>query len=217
VAAAQMTDEISIQVSYGDLKNQAKSYTVRQYAEYILSDTYVENKAYTKLLVQWMLNYGAAAQNYFTYNTDNLANKDHELENTYEIPEAEAGNAATGTVSGISYYGASLLLRSKTAVRFYFEAPEIDGFTFTANGKPYLPVEKQTGLYYVEIDGINPQELSESITLTVTKGGETLTIVYGPMNYIVKMGATGSAALKELMLAMYNYHLSAVNFFVKSL
>ena len=207
LAAAQMTETVTYTLLLGESVIESNTYTVRQYADTILEGQYDEA---TKNLVRAMLHYGAAAQTYFGYMTESLANAQLDTPVYTAIPEqAETPMSVNGNVTGISFYGASLLFRSKTAVRFYFAASAVSGCTFTANGKNYTPVKAEDGMYYVEIDGINPQELSESITLTVKNGAETLTVVYGPMNYIVRMGASGSAKLKDLLLAMYNYHLAA--------
>ena len=207
LAAAQMTETVTYTLLFGESVVESNTYTIRQYADKILEGQYDES---IKNLVRSMLHYGAAAQTYFGYMTESLANAQLDAPVYTSIPEqAETPMSVNGSVTGISFYGASLLFRSKTAVRFYFEASAIDGCTFTVNGKNYTPVKAENGLYYVEIDGINPQELSQSITLTVKNSSETLSVVYGPMNYIVRMGASGSAKLKDLLLAMYNYHLAA--------
>ncbi len=207
LAAAQMTETVTYTLLLGESVIESNTYTVRQYADTILKGQYDE---VTKNLVRAMLHYGAAAQTYFGYMTESLANAQLDAPVYTAIPEqAETPMSVNGSVTGISFYGASLLFRSKTAVRFYFEASAIDGYTFVVNGEDYAAQKAENGKYYVEIDGINPQELSESITLTVKNGAETLTVVYGPMNYIVRMGASGSAKLKDLLLAMYNYHLAA--------
>ena len=50
----------------------------------------------------------------------------------------------------------------------------------------------------------------QQINLIVTDAsGNTLTVTYGPMNYIVRMNEKGSDALKTLLKALYNYHLAA--------
>ncbi len=207
LAAAQMTDTVTFTLMVDETVIETGTYSVRQYADAILAGTYDET---VKAMVRSMLHYGAAAQTYFDYLPEQLANEGLD-EPVYEpVPgQAETAMSAQGSIAGVRYYGASLLFRSETAVRFYFEAAEVADCTFTANGAVCTPVEKSDGMYYVEIDGINPQELGHSITLTVTNGSETITVIYGPMNYIVRMSTYGSANLKALLLAMYNYHLAA--------
>ena len=206
VAAAQMTDIITVEILYGD-QSVTQTYTVRQYAEYILEGDYDE---VTKQLVRDMLNYGAMAQEYFGYNAENLANADIDGAGQQAIPEtAETEMSTDGSMDGIYFYGGSLLFRSKTAVRFYFHVTgDASAYIFVVNGVAKTAVEKD-GLWYVEISDISPQDLDKSIELSVTAGDQTITVVYGPMNYMMRMNQKGSDALKALLQAMYNYHLSA--------
>ena len=160
-------------------------------------------------LVRQMLHYGAAAQIYFDYCPDQLANEGLIGENQKEIPElAEQEMTIEGTLEGVRFYGASLLFWHKVAVRYYFAASgDLTGYTFTANGETYEPVAKD-GLYYVELPGVNPQDWDAQQVLTVSNGnGNTLTVGYSPMNYIVRMHEKDS--LSTFLKAMYNYHLAA--------
>lgn len=205
VAAAQMNDEITVQIVNGDDASAVKTYTVLQYAQYVLGDESLSNY---HQLVKEMLNYGGFAQIYFEYNDENPVNADVEGVGAEEVPaDAAPEMAVSGKVDGISFYGASLLFRNKIAVRYYFTVSgDISSYTFTVNGTPYQPELKEEGLYYIEVADINPQDLDDAITVAVN---ETLTVSYSPMNYIVRMSTKGSDNLKALMKAIYNYHLAA--------
>ncbi|MBO5868999.1 MAG: hypothetical protein J6Q54_08830, partial [Oscillospiraceae bacterium] len=202
-AAAQMTDKITISVVSGDLVSQEMTYTIRQYADYILEGNYTES---TKALVKAMLNYGAAAQTYFGYNdaAENLANKGYENTEAVEIPTVDSSNMVSGSAEGVRFYGASLVFESKVAVRFYFT---VTG-EITSYSVGNAPVEKN-GLYYIEVPGINPQDYAKDITLTVN---DTLTVTYSPLTYISRKSASDNAELAALVKAMYSYHLAAVKF-----
>jgi len=202
-AAAQMTDEITISVVSGDLVSQEMTYTIRQYADYILEGDYTES---TKSLVKAMLNYGAAAQTYFGYNDDedSLANKGYENTEAIEIPTVDSSNMVSGSAEGVRFYGASLVFESKVAVRFYFT---VTG-EITSYSVGNAPVEKN-GLYYIEVPGINPQDYAKDITLTLN---DTLTVTYSPLTYISRKSASDNAELAALVKAMYSYHLAAVKF-----
>jgi hypothetical protein len=67
VAAAQMTDTIGLTVKNGEEIVHTGEYSVRKYADTILSGSY---DAEVKDMVKQMLNYGAAAQTYFSYNNE---------------------------------------------------------------------------------------------------------------------------------------------------
>ncbi len=208
VAAAQMTDVIKLQFSIGEEKGAVHTYSVRQYADTILVGDYDEE---LKALVKEMLNYGGKAQLYFNYNTQNLANKGITVEEA-TVPTENNKVAVSGSVEGIRFYGASLVFTNKTAVRYYFTVSgNIDSYSFKAGESSYKAVEKD-GMYYVEISGINPQDLSEEIMLMVSDGADSMTVGYSPMNYIVRMYGKGTDALKNLLAAMYGYHLKAVHY-----
>ena len=208
IAAAQMTDFIFVTVINGSDPAETASYTVSGYADTILAD---ESFSEYHALVKEMLNYGAAAQLYFDYEEENLANEGVADAGSAEIPDSVDGElSVTGNAEGVTFYGASLIFRNKIAVRYYFQFKgDINDCSFTVNDTTYAPQLKD-GLYYVEIADILPQDLDEEITLTVTDAnGDSLAVCYNPMNYIVRMNEKGSEALQNLVKALYNYHLAA--------
>jgi len=201
VAAAQMTDIIGLTVKNGEQVVHTGEYSVRQYADTILNGNY---DAQVKDMVKQMLNYGAAAQTYFNYNAEDLANTGITVDEA-AVPTEVPAIAVEDNLAGISLYGMSLVFRNKIAVRFYFDVTgDIDDFTFSQGA----PVEKE-GRYYVEVAGINPQDLDKDITLSVNDGA--LSVTYSPMTYIVRQynSEKSAAALKTLVQAMYGYHLEA--------
>ena len=208
VSAAQMSDYILVTVLNCTHIGETQTYTVRQYADIILGD-----ESYSKYhqLVREMLNYGAAAQLYFDYEADNLANTGITDAGTVKIPGSiDDEFAISGEADGVAFYGASLVFRDRIAVRYYFEfAGAIKNYQFTVNGQTYAPQLKD-GLYYVEVDGILPQDLDESITLTITDPAEkVLSVSYSPLTYISRMNQKGDEVTKNLVKALYNYYLAA--------
>jgi hypothetical protein len=203
VAAAQMNDLITIYVGGVALE---KTYTVRGYADIILADKlYGEN---THNLIKAMLTYGGAAQVAFNYNAQNLASAGIEAE--AKTPAGELALSVSGNASGIAFYGASLVHTSKTAVRFYFTAETMERLTFTVNGKSCEPTLKN-GKYYVELGGINPQNLDDVVTAVVSDGTNSLTVTYSALDYLIRMynKAETTAANKALVQALYGYYLAA--------
>ena len=201
VAAAQMNDTITVTL-VNDEETAVKTYTVKQYADAILADA---SQSQYHGIVQAMLNYGGAAQTYFGYNAENPVSS--EL-GTEAVPETAADMSVSGSADGIKFYGASLVYRNQIAVRFYFSGSS-EGITFKVGENEYVAVAKD-GMCYVEIADILPQDLDQQITLTVADAsGNTLTVIYGPMNYIVRMNAKGSESLQNLMKAIYNYYCAA--------
>ena len=126
--------------------------------------------------------------------------------------EAEA-MSVEGSVEGIKFYGSSMLFTGKLAIRYYFTAPNgVAGYTFTSNGNTYK-ADKKNDLYYVDVAGINPQDIDKPVVLTVSDESSSLSVGYGPMNYITRMyNGNGSEALKNLLQALYGYYLAAEAF-----
>ena len=205
IAPAQMTD--TIEATLSDSGNTYQTSTsVQAYAQKLFASKQWDKLAANDMMVA-TLNYGAAAQNYFGYNTENLANAGYEKAAAVEIPQVDSSNTVSGSVSGISFYGASLVFETRIAVRFYFTVRgDIADYNFSIGEAPVA----KDNLYYVEVPDINPQDYAENITLTVN---DKLTVTYSPMQYISRMyGKTENAQLKTLVNELYQYHLTAVDY-----
>lgn len=210
VAAAQMTEEIGVSVLIDGTESVSKSYTLAQYAATVLANAGMSK--YHELVLN-MLNYGANAQLYFDNNADNLANADHKLESVAAVPSEQKEIAIEGAVAGISFKGATLLFQDRIAIRYYFEAPNgVENYTFSVNEEA-CEVGTKGDLYYVQINGFNPQDYNNDVTLTVSDGAASQAITYSPMHYIIRMYNKDSTAdtLKDLLAAVYAYHLAACN------
>lgn len=205
VAAAQMTDPVTVQIVNGTDTSVTKTYTVQQYAQAILAD---DTMAAYHSLVKEMLRYGGAAQTFFAYHTEELADAGITGGSTQTVPEkAQQDMKVSGSVEGIQFYGASLVFEGKIAVRYYFAVTgDVSAYTF---GEGLTPV-KAGEYYYVELPGMNPHQWDEMTEVSVADGsGDTVTVCYSPMHYMVHMSKKGSESLKLLMQAMYRYHLAA--------
>ena len=205
IAPAQMTKTIEATLSDSG-KTYETSTSMRAYAEKLFASKQWDKLAANDMMVA-TLNYGAASQNYFDYNTENLANAGYEKTPTSAVPEATPTGMVSGSVSGISFYGASLVFETRIAVRFYFTVKgNIADYSFSIGEEPVY----KDGLYYVEVPDINPQDYATDITLTVN---DALTVTYSPMQYISRMYAkTEKAELKALVGELYAYHLTALDY-----
>lgn len=198
VAAAQMMDEIAISVNGLPLAN---TYSVRKYTDVILADS---TKSDCHELVKNMLVYGGAAQNYFGYNSTNLASNGITVD--AQVPTGDGNVGISGSANGVQFYGAALVHETKTTVRFYFTG-SLEGLTVTANGGEAV-IGTKNNMTYVEVSGINPQDLGEDIVVVV----DGLSVSYSPLDYIVRMynKADSTEATKAVVQALYGYYLAAI-------
>ena len=118
IAAKQMADKVNARIVSNGVKGEVHTYSVTDYAESVINAASGVYSDKAVNAVKAMLNYGTAAQQYFGYNTDNPANSimtddDKNMDmvgfNTYTGKLVNADS-----VSGISYYGSSLVLESDT-------------------------------------------------------------------------------------------------------
>ena len=206
VAAAQMTEEITLQLVADGTEYAPVSYSIREYAEHILKGNYSDD---VKTVVKHMLDYGAAAQTYFGVQEENLANAGYKMDYTAQYPAEYPELAVEGQLAGVRLYGASLVMDSKVAMHYYFAADSVEDVTFSVNGVNY-PAAQKNGLFYVEVPGILPQQYGNSIVLCAQKGDEKLDVTYSPLTYMVRMSQKGSEEMKALVNAMYGYYEAAV-------
>ncbi len=217
VLAPQMANVIQIQIVSGENLGGIQNFSIRQYGEAIVNGDF---SSAAKNLVKHMLNYGANAQTYFNYNTKNLANENTGVPTQEKVPAPDNKTKAVieGEVAGIKADGASLILNSKTTLRFYFKLTgekDITAFDFGAL-TPHKRSNDDETLYFVDIDGISPHELDKSQMVTVTdkEADSKLTVSYSPVIYIQRqyhsnISKSDLAKFTSLLQAMYNYYLAA--------
>ena len=117
LAARQMSDKIEIVIYHGNGVQASVMHTdsIRSYAMRILEN----QKAEAKTMLVDMLNYGAAAQNFFGYNTDDLANS--QLLASQQAYATPSVNCVNQRVEGTNYAGSTLTLKSKIILTMYFK------------------------------------------------------------------------------------------------
>jgi len=207
VSAKEMSDSVTCQFFYNGGSTSEDVYDVKAYADYMLTTSTDEE---LKALVSAMLNYGAASQIHFEYNTDG---------NDLTLPDYS--NVVIGgynTVAGqgtdlAKFHSASLLLKSETTLRFFFAVDaSVESFTVTHNDQP-LTVKQRGGLYYVDVAGISAKDLDENVTIVIHDGTDTANVSYNPMSYCqsVRNDTTGAfdQELKDLVAALYLYNQAA--------
>ena len=217
MAARQMMDVISGKVILGNQTEiELVSTSVQDYAKVILENKDNKYSAQAVAAVKAMLNYGTAAQMNFKNKVDQPANAILSEEDRNVVVDdkvfSEYSMAKSGSVTGLDYFGTSVLLKSKTGFAHYFTLTEgnIADYTFTVNGKEVQPQMKD-GKYFVEFSDIYAKNLSESYELVITKDNERMSITFGVFAYAnVVVKGNYSDELKAVVRSMYPYYQAAL-------
>lgn len=211
VAATEMTLDISAQMHDGDKSGAEYPYSVKDYADYLLAHYDLPEFANAVPLVKAMLSYGAYSQLYFGKYTAKPANESlSDGEKTLgELNTAVSDFSASDLPEGTSFEGATLTLKSETALSLFFESSE--ELEFSCEG---YDVEKAAyGRYQVaRIGGIKSGDIGKSITLTVNRTGS---VSYSPLNYCKKVieDETQDVKLKNVVKALWLYWEAADEYF----
>ena len=221
VAANEMTDTITAQMVDGETQGTAYTYSVQQYAKYILDNPTKYSKE--QALVKAMLNYGAYAQKYFSYNTNNLANAiiTPASAQTVSVVDASSLSAYSGNGSvtdAITLVSANLVLESEVTMRLSFTGvPE--GTTFRLKGSnedlSFTSSSKKT---VVSINNIPADKLNTDYTVCLYNGTTLIgSISYSPVNYCYNvisrpLTEVRTESLREVVSALYLYNQAAVDY-----
>ena len=210
VSAKQMTDTITAQAVSETATLKVNSYTVAQYAEAILASEYA---AADKALATALLNYGAAAQTYFAYNTGALANASVTDKAIAEVSTPDTTKAVDADLDGITFAGFSALFQADTTLRFYFRTENIAAYTFNDGALTAQSTTTDQGatIYYVDVTGIAAADMDSAVSLTVSDGNATQTIQYSVESYMndVVNGADYTAEAINLVKAACAYGQAA--------
>ena len=214
VNAKEMTDNVVSQFFYEGGATSEFTYNIKSYADYILTHSDNEDE---KALATAMLNYGAASQLHFEYNTENLANAGMGTPNYSDVIIEGFDAVANQGTELAKFYSASLILKSETTLRFFFKVDaSVENFTVSYKGQD-LAVSKRGGLYYADVVGISARDLDEDVTITVNDGTNTANVTFNPMAYCqgISNDTTGSfdEYTRDLVAALYLYNQAANNYF----
>ena len=212
VAAKEMTDDVKAQFIYAGGETEVYTYSVKQYADTILAGEYQDE---LKALVSAMLQYGAYAQLHFGYNTGKLAAEPAQMSVTAADLADHASTAAQGTDLA-KLYAASLLLKSETSLRLFFQVADGAALSASCDGSD-MTVNSRSGLYYVDVTNISAKDLDEKVSVAISDGTDSVEVGYDPMTYCYNVlnAAEGTYAesLLNVVRALYLYNQAANAYF----
>lgn len=223
LAAKEMTDELYVTIysTDGTAASQEWEDSIKAYAMRQLNSS---DDARTKTLMVDLLNYGAAAQDYFDdYSINDLANADL---------TAEQKAYATQTVTpvdnrekGINYAGSTLSLKSSIVLTMYFENLGTDMHAevtytdhygneekLTVEGKNFA-VRSSGKLHGVNVTSLAVADGKQLVTCVVydADGNEVARAVDSVESYIARM-ANGTEPVYEMIM---KFVTSAIAYFEK--
>ena len=211
VAAKDMSSEISAQLIDGDKTSTVYTYSVREYADYLIEHR-KESQTFKDAapLVEKMLRFGAYAKEYF--------DETNTLPDLGDVNIDSQFATYTSSLPEGLYSGSTLSLKSQTTLSHYFT--DEDELTFTCVDKDGAERTVETvrngSTQIARIRNIAAKELQDDFTLTVKKGETVLgAITYSPMNYCYKVlhGGTTDARLQNVVKALAAYSDAAKLYF----
>ena len=236
VAAKEMTSDIKAQMigNNGEKKGTVYTYTVKEYADYILSHMSAEESDISKAtiqLVKGMLNYGGAAQKYFGYKTDKLASDGLTLTGTVFNDTSiinnitnEANKASVTCANAkVTFKSAYLSLNSTTdlcvSVQFADDVTvKEDMFAIWCNtdqiSKDQYEVTKvnEENCYKITLHGMKASQLNEKYAFYVELSDtEYAELAYGTNSYAYTVMSSACdkidniESLREVVKALYAY------------
>jgi hypothetical protein len=160
-----------------------------------------------------MLNYGAAAQEYFGYNTADLANG--ELTESQQALATQTTAYEDGRVKGANYMGTRLTLESNISMEFAFRSLSADmtaEISYTDHYGDEITLETQPeaagSSWIVTLEELVVADGRQAVTVKVYDGETVVAEVTDSMeSYVARMNGT-SNLFQQLMKfsdSAYNY------------
>ena len=216
-------NQVSLWSSAGnEYTDDAFSYSVMRYIDTVRNGSAsafgLSDEKYTALknLVIAMSDYGSYAQTYFKYNTNTMAMVYNSMTGVTESSLRKYKYSESGSATGITFSGASLILETETSIRLQFLLDDADGdVSFDVSCDDYTGWSYEIGksssdgrVRYVVIHGIPAQYLGSAFTVTATNAeSETLTVSYSPMSYAYAVVYQSLAEnLMDLTRSLYYYY-----------
>lgn len=232
ISPDNMNDTIkaTLCATYDDVvyQSETREYSVAAYCYNILNKYYSDEYAKLRTLLVDLLNYGAASQVYMNYKTDELVNS--------QLTEAQKvwgtrTQRVLETVQNLEYMtienptvqwkGGGLNLQESVGMRFKISTDSMETLivkvTNDAGDETIISsdtFEATNGGYYVFYEGLNADQMSDVVYLTVYDGDVAVsnTVRYSIESYAYSKQNSDDANLAELVKAMMKYGDSAYSY-----
>lgn len=169
-----------------------------------------ESGGVTGTLAEAISDYGKSAYAYFTGTQNTLTLKDADF-SAYRM-------SLTGDLpSYVSYYGSSLVLKDKIAIRHYYlftyppsaSTLTVDGVTTTAIYPYEENYEAGYAIWYVEIPDIRAWDIDHTYELIATIDGKQASLKYSVLSYADEaLAMNPNDSLGKLVKSIYWYNVA---------
>lgn len=210
IAPQCMGENLAAELYVGEaLTDSVPTYSIKQNLLYLYNQEENKDNTYLRQLVIDTLEYGAAAQTYRGYKTDELVTKDFADANsdTDLTPPEDTMTLTSGTAD---LYFKSATVRFGTTnyivVKYYDKNGTV---TPTVNGESAEKTDLGNGIYQIISEAIDATELDTDVTFAL---GDGITLAYSVGDYVYEMTKAGTSAttqMQALANALYNYGRAA--------
>lgn len=193
--------QVKAELMSGDTVLDTAQYSVKDYCDYVAEKSSDEK---LKSLCASLVNYGAAADNYFNDAQNQITEATVTAENLKGYQATAQGSAPEGvTVNEIS-----LIIESETSIRLYVTLP--DGVTVQVNDKE-AQIKTDGNKRYIEIANIAAKDLDNVYEITFDDG---YTIKCSALTYVYEvLSHESDDSLKTVAKALYSYNQAANAYF----
>ncbi len=227
IAVKDMTSDIKAELYDGSGLLETFDYSLAEYLNSLINSPKGEYVDYVDL-AEALLDYGTYAQIYFGHNTDELANGGTFTTDVSRVTSAKIETASKPDIfdydpdDNISFYGASLSLKSKTSLTLYIANQSGSDVNYDVA----LPSEDITwehttknGYDVFVFTGFTADLLNEKVMVTAKVGSdEVLTVCYRPLGYVYTVlnketDSRYTEELKNLVRSLYIFYDEAAEIF----
>lgn len=200
-----------------EVSSESGTYSVLTYCQNKLAAQ--DSSASLKTLVSDLLNYCAAVQTSLGKTPLDTSAIEGFAPTTAEVTLTSCKAVTKNNIENpvAAWDTATLILKDKVIVRFYFAAESIDGLSVKIAGAKDASITeiKQEGdLYYVDFTGLLATDMREQITATVYSGDTAVseTVTYSIESYAASYQNVAANGMGALVKAMMKYGDSAAKY-----
>ena len=231
VAPAEMSYDIVATLTINGEEKDTRTYSVKQYAESILTDTdfrtdYIAKEGQAKYdalieLIHAMLDYGSRAQIRFDRNAENPVNSGAytytDPVDPSAIPDTMSDMSKDLTNYGLAYTGSTVVLLANTSIRHYYQITDQTKFdlvkdSITFNGEAVTYTVKGDEIYF-ELADIAAPNLDTVYRLHIGSTDYSYSVLDYVRRSLSRTDESANEKTQALVTAMYYYNQKANVFF----